>query len=115
MFSEFNVRAEVSRVEAMDANPVRKARMLLSIAKGLRSAAGRLVLLSQHHFRAGDPLCGARFREAAHRLCEVHEEVRAKARKALRPVPEPVGYGFTAVGNAYPVWNASERGEAVER
>ena len=107
MFSEFNVRAEVSRIEAMDANPMRKARLLLGVAKRARSAARRLVLLSQHHFKIGDPLCGARFREAAHRLCGVHEEVRGRAGAVLRAVPQPVGYGFTAEGNAYPVWNAT--------
>ena len=105
LFSEFNVRAEVSRIETLDVSPMRKARMLLSIAKRARSAARRLVLLSQHHFTIGDPLCGARFREAAHRLCGVYEEVRGRAGTVLGSVPQPVGYGFTDQGNAYPVWH----------
>jgi hypothetical protein len=108
LLSEFNVRAEASRIEVLQANPIHKARMLLGVARRVRSAACRLVLLSQHHFRIGDPLCGARFREAAHRLCDVHEEIRAKARRILRPVPEPAGYGYTPMGNAFPLWNESE-------
>lgn len=115
MFSEFNVNAEVSRVEALDVNPVRKARMLLRIARRAKSAARRLVMLSQHHFRIGDPLCGARFREAAQRLCGVHEDVRRRAGAALSAVPQPAGYGFTHEGNAYPVWGALEPGETVSR
>lgn len=107
MFSEFNVRAEVSRIENLDVRPVHKARLLLKVARRARSAAGRLVLLSRYHFGIGDPLCGARFREAAQRLLAVYAEVRERARVALSQVPEPIGYGYTACGNAYPTWNLS--------
>ena len=115
MFSEFNVRAEVSQVETLDVQPIRKARMLLRIAKQAAKTAGRLSLLSQYHYRIDNPLIGARFREAAQRLVDVQQEVRLHARNALVRVPKPLGYGYTPRGNAYPSWSLTSepaRGEA---
>lgn len=114
MFSEFNVRAEISRIEALDVRPMRKARMLLAIARRAKKAAGRLVLLSRHHYRENDPLCGARFREAAQRLLNVVADVRQRAHFALGAVPEPLGYGYTSEGNAYPTWSRSDAQAVVD-
>lgn len=108
MLSEFNVRAEVSHIEALDVSPLQKARMLLKVAKRVKAAARRLAMLSQHHYRIEDPLCGARFREAAQRLVDMHAEVRTRAAGCLRGTPKHVGYGYTPSGNAYPTWNVAE-------
>lgn len=108
MFSEFNVRADVSHVEALDARPLRKARMLLRIARKVRAAASRLGILSRHHYGIEDPLGGARFQEASNRLFTLYIEVRAHARAALRTASEPLGYGYAPRERAYPSWSVSD-------
>ena len=114
MLSEFNVRAEASHVEALEVRPMRKARMLLAIAKKVKLAARRLTLLSQYHYREGNVLIAARFREAAQRLCNVHEDVRDRAVLALRPASRSLGYGYAPRDKAYPAWKLCDAAVVAE-
>jgi hypothetical protein len=107
VLSEFNIRAEINAIEALDATPVHRTKAFLRLAKRVVSAAGRLTTLSRHYYREGDPLRGARFREAAQRLCDVHDDLRARATVALRSVPTPLGYGYAPRADAVPHWEAT--------
>lgn len=110
MFNEINVRAEVTRVESLNVRPIRKTRMLLSIAKRAKIAAGRLVALSQQYYGDNDPLCGARFREAAERLLQNYRDIRQRAGEALRVDSQPLGFGYEPRGSAYPKWSLQASG-----
>jgi len=96
LIDEFKIRAQVAGIEASPQPPIRKARLILRLARRIRSAAASLAALSQRSFRDGDTLRGARMREATQRLIATHEEVRAHAGAALaegrpqerRPVSE---------------------------
>jgi len=91
LIDEFKIRAQVAGIEASPQPPIRKARLILRLARRIRSAATSLAALSQRSFRDGDALRGARMREATQRLIATHEEVRAHAGAALAeagPAPE---------------------------
>lgn len=83
MIDEFKIQKQVAGIEASAQPPLRKARLILRLARSIRSAATNLSRLSQRSFREGDALRAARMREAGDRLIEVHAEVRAHAGAAL--------------------------------
>ena len=83
LIEEFKIRAKVAGIEASTQPPIRKARLILRLARRVRSAAKTLGALSQRSFREGDALRGARMREATDRLIETHSELRAHADAAL--------------------------------
>jgi hypothetical protein len=83
LIEEFKIRAQVAGIEASTQPPIRKARLILQIARRIRSAAKTLGALSQRSFRVGDALRGARMREATERLIDTHAELRAHADAVL--------------------------------
>jgi hypothetical protein len=83
LIEEFKIRSQIADIEAAAAPPMRKARLILRMARSLRAAAGRLAHLSRRSFREGDPLRGARMREATQRLLQAHAELRDRAGAAL--------------------------------
>ncbi|RYG25629.1 hypothetical protein EON82_06450 [bacterium] len=83
LIEEFKIRAQVAGIEASTEPPMRKARLILRLARRIRAAAKTLGALSVRSFREGDALRGARMREATDRLIDTHAELRAHADKAL--------------------------------
>lgn len=89
MIDEFKIRKQVAGIEASDKPPLRKARLILRLARRIRAAARTLAFQGQRSFREGDALRGARMREGADRLIETHAQVRAHAKEALSEDAEP--------------------------
>ena len=89
LIEEFKIRAKVAGIEASTQPPIRKARLILQLARRVRSAAKTLGALSQRSFREGDALRGARMREATDRLIDTHSELRAHADAALHEETHP--------------------------
>ena len=87
MIDEFKIQKQVAGIEASTETPIRKARLILRLARGMRKAATSLGSLSQRAFRDGDALRAARMKEAGDRLAEAHQEVREKAGAALSNPP----------------------------
>jgi hypothetical protein len=83
LIDEFKIQKQVAGIEASTQPPLRKARLMLRLARSLRSAARTLAFQGQRSFREGDPLRGARMREGADRLIETHALVRAQAKTVL--------------------------------
>ena len=83
LIDEFKIRKQVAGIEASTQPPLRKARLILRLARSLRTAAKSLGKHSQRSFRDGDLLRAARMHEATERLIEAHAEVRAHAGAAL--------------------------------
>ena len=83
MIDEFKIQKQVAGIEASAQPPLRKARLILRLARRIRSAARNLALQGQRSFRDGDPMRGARMHEGAERLIETHAQVRAHAKEAL--------------------------------
>ncbi len=94
MIDEFKIQKQVAGIEASAEPPLRKARLILRLARGIRKAAENLTHLGQRAFSEGDALRAARMREAGDRLIETHAEVRAHAGAALgSPTEETVPEG----------------------
>lgn len=103
MIDEFKIRKQVAGIEASTQPPLRKARLILRLARSIRTAAKTLGRHSQRSFRDGDVLRAARMHEATQRLIEAHAEVRAHAGAALAEEQHPpdiankgVSYGRTS-------------------
>lgn len=92
MIDEFKIQKQVAGIEASAQPPLRKARLILQLARNIRTAARSLGALSQRSFQSGDSLRAARMREGAERLHETHAEVRRHAKAALSEEREPAGH-----------------------
>ena len=112
MVNEFAVRADVARIESLEASPLHKTRMLLGVARRLRPAVARLSMLGEHHRRAGDPLRAARFHEATLRLGSLGDDVRARAAETLRAGSTRLGFGYAPRPAAYPTWSVEKQDAA---
>lgn len=83
MIDEFKIQKQVAGIAASPEPPLRKARLILRLARRVRDAARALGGHSHRSFQDGDTLRAARMREAGDRLIETHAEIRAKAGAAL--------------------------------
>ena len=83
MIDEFKIRKQVAGIAASSEPPLRKARLILRLARRVRAAAHALGGHSRRSFQAGDTLRAARMREATDRLIDTHAEIRAHAGTAL--------------------------------
>lgn len=83
LIDEFKIQKQVAGIEASGQPPIRKARLILRLARRIRAAAQSLGALSQRSFRDGDSLRAARMREGAERLIDTHAQVRSHAAAAL--------------------------------
>ncbi len=83
MIDEFKIRKQVAGIAASPEPPLRKARLILRLARRVRAAAHALGGHSRQSFREGDTLRAARMREATERLIDTHAEIRAHAGAAL--------------------------------
>ena len=83
MIDEFKIQKQVAGIEASGQPPIRKARLILRLARRIRAAARSLGAHSLASFREGDALRAARMREGADRLNDAHAEVRSHAAAAL--------------------------------
>jgi coenzyme F420-reducing hydrogenase alpha subunit len=88
LVTEFEIRRELAAIESSRLDGVTKVRRLLRIAKRVRSGALTLAHLSLRKLQEGDGDSAARFRAAARRLVDLHDEIRVNARTTLRPCPE---------------------------
>lgn len=107
MISEFKLRSELALIERTPDKPVRKARRIVRLVRQARRSAVALLHLGQCFAAEGDGGRAARFLDAARRLQVACDELREKARVALKSTSEPAGFGYRNVGNAYPKWAAS--------
>ena len=85
MVTEFEIRRELSAIDSAALDSLSKARRLLRLAKRVQDGALTLAHLSLRKLQEGDGEAAARFRAAARRLVDLHEEIRVNARTTLRP------------------------------
>ncbi len=83
MVTEFEIRREFSRIDASDHAPLRKARMMLRLARRVRVGAARLAQLSYGLMQDCMNEQGSRMQEASRRLCDLHDDIRARAAEVL--------------------------------
>lgn len=79
MVTEFEIRREVASITSTPMAPMRRVRRLLRVAKKVHSGAITLATLSLRALQGGDEAASTRFREAARRLVELHDEIRSQA------------------------------------
>lgn len=91
MVTEFEIRREIAAVERERLHGPAKARRLLRIAQRVRRGAMALGHMSFRTLQNGDGEGAARFRTAARRLVELHEEIQHTARMALCPDAPTLG------------------------
>jgi hypothetical protein len=85
LVTEFEIRRELATIETTRLTGMTKARRLLRIAKRVRAGALTLAHLSLRKLQEGDGDSAARFRIAARRLVDLHDEIRTHAQNCLRP------------------------------
>ena len=85
MVTEFEIRRELAAIESQRLDGLTKARRLLKIARRVRAGALTLAHLSLRKLQEGDGDSAARFRAAARRLVDLHDEIRHGAEATLRP------------------------------
>lgn len=84
MVTEFEIRRELATVESLRLDGLKKARRLLRIARRVRAGAFKMAHLSLVKLQEGDAESAARFRTAARRLVDLHDEIRGNAGATLR-------------------------------
>lgn len=85
MVTEFEIRREIAAIDSSSIDGVRKARKLLRLARRVQNGALTLAHLSLRKLQEGDGDAAARFRTAARRLVDLHDEIRVSARATLSP------------------------------
>lgn len=83
MLNEYDVRREISEIERSEANPLRKARCLVAIARNLTKNAGRLGHGVSILSRDGMDDEAGRLQRTAQRLSSLNREVMDRARLIL--------------------------------
>jgi len=83
LVTEYEIRRELSAIDAARLSGFTRARRMLRIAKRVHGGALTLAHLSLRALQEGDNDAAARFRIAARRLVELHDEIRTDARQAL--------------------------------
>ena len=89
LVTEFEIRRELATIESLRLDGITKARRLLKIAKRVRAGALTLAHLSLRKLQDGDGESAARFRAAARRLVDLHDEIRGTAKTTLTSASEP--------------------------
>ncbi len=84
LVTEFEIRRELAAIESAGTVGLVKTRQLLKIARKVREGAFKLAHMSLRKLQEGDDDSAARFRAAARRLVDLHDEIRAQARDCLQ-------------------------------
>ena len=84
MLLEQQVRQEADTVDVSYVGGISKARQFLRIARKVRVKAKRIGALCFHFARRGEWDKANRFRKTYDRLCDLHDEVRERAKVAIR-------------------------------
>lgn len=114
MVSEFKLRSELAALELVPDAPLRRSRRILRLARKARTAMAVMLRLARQSVSAGECEQGVRFYQAARRLALCHEELRDRARNALRSQCEKLGFGYGPQAEAYPRWERPDQSEKVE-
>lgn len=110
MYSEFDVRKEIERIESSAHTPMRKARLLLAISRDLNRFGDRL----HHgaHILRGDDDDGAeRLQQTLDCLRRMQAEARFAAFRALGSKSKALTFRVSPEKTAYPVSWTKERME----
>lgn len=91
MLLEQKVRQQAATVDLGFVGGVSKARQFLRLAKSVSGRARQIGFLCHRFAHNGDWERANRFRIAYDRMCDLHSELREKARHAIRQ-PNSLGY-----------------------
>lgn len=83
LVTEFEIRRELAAIDTSRFVGLGKARRLIRIARKVRSGAFAMAHMSLRKLREGDDDSAARFRLAARRLVDLHDEIRDQAKECL--------------------------------
>ena len=84
MLLEQQVRQEADTVDMSYVGGISKARQFLRIARKVKVKAKRIGALCFHFAHRGEWDKANRFRKTYDRLCDLHDEVRERAKVAIR-------------------------------
>ena len=107
MVTEFEIRREFLRISSSDHAPLRKARLLLRLARKVRSGIFRLASLKDALMQDCMNEQAARMHDAAKRLTALHDEIRRRASEILGG-KHAHGFEYNARNAAYPAWTVRD-------
>lgn len=97
---EEKVRQEAATIDLGFVGGVGKARQFLKVAKRVSERARQIGFLCYRFAHSGDWERANRFRKAYDQMCDLHSELREKARHAIRQ-PDSLGFDVSPTPLAY--------------
>jgi len=110
MYSEFEVKRQISAIEDGSHSSLRKARMLLLLSRKIRKFTSQLDHGS-HILEEEDDEAAARLQSTRSNMKRLHDEARLAAFRALKS--EPDGMGFAVVPQPAAWSRSSEAAEVA--
>jgi len=103
VYSEFDIRKEIERIEGSELTPISKARELVKLSKNIRVYARRMNRGAGILHEDDDHEGAERIQQTLNCLKRLQEETRLAAFRVLKDKPQALGFEAVPEREAYPL------------